>query len=93
MAETSSDFGTLRSRMIRPTGTIMAPPIPCTRRAATRSGRLLASEQRIEPSVNRMMAPLKTRRVPKRSAMMPLAGMNTARLRRYEVSAMLIWSG
>ena len=34
MAPMSSDFGTDRTRMSRPTGTIMAPPKPCIMRAA-----------------------------------------------------------
>ena len=36
--EISSDFGTLRRMTRRPTGTIMAPPRPCTMRKATNSG-------------------------------------------------------
>lgn len=82
MAETSSDFGTLRSRMMRPTGTIMAPPTPWISRAATSRGRLVDCEHRMEPRVKSPIAALKTRFVPKRSAITPLAGMKTARLRR-----------
>ncbi len=33
---TMSALATLRSRTSRPTGTIIAPPIPCRNRAATR---------------------------------------------------------
>ena len=36
MARTSSDFDTARSMTSRPTGDIIAPPTPCSMRAATR---------------------------------------------------------
>ncbi len=35
IARTSSVLGKVRSRISRPTGTIIAPPMPCTMRAAT----------------------------------------------------------
>jgi len=82
MAATSSDFAAVRNRTSRPTGTIMAPPTPCRIRAATRNQRLSARPHRTEPSVKTMIAARKTVRVPKRSAIQPLAGMKTARLSR-----------
>jgi hypothetical protein len=50
MAPTSSLFGVVRSRTRRPTGPIMAPAHPCTRRAAISSARLLAKPQAAEAS-------------------------------------------
>ncbi len=68
----------------------MAPPPPCNRRAKTRKGRFGACAQRIEPAMKILIAKRNTVRVPKRSAIFPLAGMKMARLRRYDVSATLI---
>ena len=82
IARTKSDFGTVRSRTSRPTGTISAPPMPCRIRAATRAGSELAMPQAIDPKVNTTIAALKTRRAPNRSAVQPLIGMNTARLNK-----------
>ena len=80
MARTSSDFANVRTSVSRPTGTIMAPPQPCRMRQATRTWMLLEIPQSNDPSVNRPMAEANTRRVPNRSAIQPLIGMNTARL-------------
>ena len=80
MAFTSRAFGTARSRISRPTGSIAAPPMPCRTRAATRNGRFCASPHNSEPSVNRPIAEANTLRVPNRSAIHPLIGINTARL-------------
>ena len=93
MAATSSVFAAVRSSSSRPTGTIMAPPRPCRTRAATSSTRPSDSPHRIDPTVNTMIAARNTVRVPKRSAIQPLAGMNTVRLSRYEVSATFIRTG
>jgi len=82
MAETSSAFEAVRSSTSRPTGTIIAPPTPCRMREPTRKIRLGACAHRIEPMVNSAIAPRNTVRDPKRSAALPLAGMNTARLSR-----------
>ena len=82
IAATSSCFGTLRSSTRRPTGTIMAPPMPCRMRASTRTPSEFACPQAIEPRVNTTIAARNTVRVPNRSAIQPLAGMNTARLSR-----------
>ena len=82
IARTRSDFGTVRSSTSRPTGTINAPPMPCKMRAATSAGSEVAMPQPIEPKVKTTIASVKTRRAPKRSAVQPLIGMNTARLSR-----------
>ena len=81
-ASTSSDLGTVRSRMMRPTGTIMAPPMPCRPRAATRPPSEVAKPQASEPRVKTAIATRNTWRAPNRSASQPLMGMNTVRLRR-----------
>ena len=80
MARMSSDLANVRTRVSRPTGTIMAPPQPCRMRQATSRWMLLDMPQRNDPSVNRPMAEANTRRVPNRSAIQPLIGMKTARL-------------
>ena len=80
MARMSSDLANVRTSVSRPTGTIMAPPQPCRMRQATSRWMSLDMPQSKEPRVNRPIAEAKTRRVPKRSAIQPLIGMNTARL-------------
>ena len=65
---------------MRPTGIIMAPPMPCRTRQATSMSILADRPHSTEPSVNKPIAEAKTRRVPKRSAIQPLIGMKTARL-------------
>ena len=82
MAPTMSALVTERRRTRRPTGTIMAPPKPCSMRAATSCHRELLSPHRIEPVRKTTMAPRKTFFAPYRSATQPLIGMNTARLNR-----------
>ncbi len=82
MAATMPSGGTARNRIRRPTGTIMAPPIPCRIRNTTSSGRLLAKPHRVEASENSAIAIQNTRRAPSRSASQPLSGRNTARLSR-----------
>ena len=80
MARTSSDLAKERTSVRRPTGTIIAPPNPCSTRNATSRWMLRARPHRSEPNANTPMAPANTRRVPKRLAIQPLTGMNTARL-------------
>ena len=80
MARTSSDFGKALTKVSRPTGTIMAPPQPCSMRQATSRWMSLDKPQSNEPNVNNPMAEAKTRRVPNLSATQPLTGMKTARL-------------
>ena len=82
IARTRSVFGKLFSRISRPTGTIIAPPMPCTMRAATSIHSELEKPQPIEPIVNTTIAAVNTRRAPKRSAVQPLIGTKTARLSR-----------
>ena len=79
IAESISDRGNVRTRASRPTGVIIAPPMPWTTRAATSMGMLIASPQKSEPRVKRLTAQVNTRLVPKRSAIQPLTGMKTAR--------------
>ena len=78
MALTSSRRSTVRTSTSRPTGVIIAPPMPCTIRAMTKSSSELDSAQPIEPSTNTAMAARNTVRAPNRSAVQPLNGMNTA---------------
>lgn len=77
MARTICSFGVLRNTTSRPTGTIIAPPRPCSVRAAVKAGRLPLAAHSSEDSVNTMIAAANTRRAPKRSAIQPLIGMNT----------------
>ena len=67
--------------VIRPTGSIMAPPTPCRMRQATRMWSSLDTPQSSDPNVKMPMAHAKTTRVPKRFAVQPLMGMNTAKLK------------
>ena len=67
-----------RTSTSRPTGVIMAPPMPCTMRATTKPSSEFASAQPIEPITKIAIAARNTVRAPKRSAVQPLAGMNTA---------------
>ncbi len=78
MALTRSRLATLRTSTMRPTGVIMAPPMPCTMRAMTKSVSEFDSAQPIEPIMNTAMAARNTVRAPKRSAVQPLAGMKIA---------------
>ena len=53
IAATSSVFAAVRSSSSRPTGTIIAPPMPCRTRAADQeSTRPFDRPHRIEPMVN-----------------------------------------
>lgn len=82
MARTRSTFDTERSSTRRPTGTIIAPPMPCRMRASTRCQIEVEKPHRIEPMTNTAIASRKTLRAPNRSATQPLIGMNTARANR-----------
>ncbi|MNX65705.1 hypothetical protein D3C86_967730 [compost metagenome] len=64
MALSRSCLGTVRSRMIRPTGTIIAPAIPWTMRAITSWGRSWDRAQATELRVKRPIAATNTRRAP-----------------------------
>ncbi len=78
VARMRSDFGVTRSTTSRPTGTIMAPPMPCSTRAAKKLQNPFDRPQRAEARVNRPMAEPNTVRAPKRSAAQPLSGMPAA---------------
>ncbi len=78
MACRNSARGTVRSNARRPTGSSNAPPSPCTTRAATSWPRPCDSAQATDPSTNSTMAEKKMRRVPKRSAIQPDAGISIA---------------
>ena len=79
---TISAFGTTPSMTPRPTGTIMAPPTPCTIRAATSWPSEPDRPQAIEPMVNTAIAAPNTLRAPNRSASQALIGMKMASDRR-----------
>ncbi len=65
--------------MMRPTGTIIAPPTPCTKRASTSVVSEVEAAHSSEPAMKMMMAARNTVRAPKRSATQPQMGMNTPR--------------
>ena len=75
-------FSVLRSTISRPTGTIMAPPMPCSTRAAVNCHNVPLAAQSTDDSVNATMAEANTVRAPNRSVTQPLAGMNTATVSR-----------
>ena len=79
---TSSDLGTARITTMRPTGTIMAPPSPCTARQNTNCPSEFEKAQPIDATMNTASASRKVVQEPTRSATQPLTGMNTARLTR-----------
>src|SRR6266700_160727 len=93
MASISARLSTERISTRRPTGVIIAPPIPCTMRATTKSVSEEDAAQPIEPSTNTTIAARNTVRPPNRSAVQPLIGMNTASESRYEVTASLSANG
>ena len=93
IAFTSALLSIERSSTSRPTGVIIAPPMPCRMRAITKSVTEADSAQPIEPAMNTATASENTSRAPKRSAVQPLAGMNTASDNRYEVIASFSVSG
>ena len=78
MALRSRRLSKLRTMINRPTGVIMAPPMPWTIRAKTNCSSECEAAQPIEPSTNTPIAARNTLRVPKRSAVQPLAGMPIA---------------
>src|SRR5215468_861476 len=82
-------FSVLRSTISRPTGTIMAPPIPCRTRAAVNCQSVPLAAHSTEESVNVTIAQANTVRAPNRSVTQPLAGMNTATVSRYADIPML----
>src|SRR3984893_7106310 len=93
MALTSALLSIERSSTSLPTGVIMAPPMPCTMRAITKLVTEEESAQPIDPTRNTAIAIENTARAPNRTAVQPLAGMNTASDSRYEVMASFSVSG
>src|SRR5258705_10361912 len=75
------------------TGVMIAPPAPCRRGAKKKWFTEVDSAKPIEPIMKTATARLNTMRAPKRSAVQPLAGMNTASDNRYEVMASFSVSG
>ncbi len=82
MARTRSFFSVVRKTTSRPTGTIMAPPIPCTTRAAAKLHSPVLKPHAMEARVKIATAAQNTLRAPYRSAMKPLAGRKTASVKR-----------
>ena len=78
IAATRSLFGVARTRTRRPTGVIMAPPMPCRKRETTKAGSELETAQATEPMTNTAMAARNMFLAPKRSAIQPLIGMKMA---------------
>ncbi len=78
MASSMSALVVSRSTTRRPTGTISAPPKPCTIRIATSMGRVELAAQAIEARVKTAMATARIRRPPNRSVSQPLTGMPAA---------------
>ncbi|MOA40057.1 hypothetical protein D3C78_1618890 [compost metagenome] len=78
---TRSFLSVLRSTARRPTGTISAPPMPWSTRAATNISRLWLSPHSKEARVKTTIAPANTRHVPNRSAIQLERGMKTATAR------------
>ncbi len=81
-AWTSSLRGTLLRSTSRPTGTIMAPPIPWRKRAMTKPSSEVEAAQASDPAMKTPSAALKTVREPNLSAIQPEIGMKIARLTR-----------
>ena len=78
IAATSSFFGVARTSTRRPTGVIMAPPMPCRKRDTTKAGSELANAQATEPAMKTAIAARNTFLAPNRSAIQPLIGMKIA---------------
>jgi hypothetical protein len=81
IARTNWALGNDRTRVKRPTGTIIAPPKPCKMRHATNVWISADRPHSNEPNVNIPTAAENTWRVPDRSANQPLTGTNTATLK------------
>ena len=64
MALIKSTFGVVRSTISRPTGTIIAPPMPCTTRKIVSTASVGAVAQPMDATVNNAIAIEKTPRAP-----------------------------
>ena len=82
MALIRRSFGVARSTTRRPTGTIIAPPMPCSTRSAVKSADRWRRRSSTDASVKITMAAANTRRAPKRSATQPLIGISTPSVSR-----------
>ena len=82
MARTRSDLSEYRNTASRPTGTIIAPPMPCSTRMPTSIGSDTLAAHPIEAIVKTAIAVMNTRRTPNRSAIHPVAGISTATVTR-----------
>jgi hypothetical protein len=82
IVRTSSPFSVTRSTLRRPTGTIIAPPTPCSTRITVSWVRSVLRAQSTEATVNTTIAPRKMWRAPKRTESQPLSGMATATVSR-----------
>ena len=78
MAATSSRRGVALTSTSRANGVIIAPPSPCSERAATKENSDPDMAQAIEPATKTPIATRKTRLAPNRSPIQPLIGMKTA---------------
>lgn len=79
MAETSSVRFVVRKRTRRPTGVIIAPPMPCRKRESTNSNTDDDTAQQMDPTTKTPMAKRKIFLAPYLSAIQPLIGMKIAR--------------
>ena len=70
--------GVVRSTTSRPTGTMKAPPTPCSARAAMKNHAAVENPQSAELSVNSAIAAVSTARAPKRSTAQALGRMKIA---------------
>ena len=77
MAESMSFFATPRSSSRRPTGTIIAPPMPCRMRNSTNSPSPCDRPHSTEATTKVAIASMKTRFAPNRSAIQAEKGMKT----------------
>ena len=68
--------------IVRPTGTIIAPPAPCSTRIPTSMPRFTLTAQPIEARVNSAIAVRKTIRLPSRRVSQPDSGIAVASVSR-----------
>ena len=77
-----SPLSAAESTIIRPTGTIIAPPAPCSTRKATSWPSDPLAAQPIDAPVNSAIAVRKTTRLPSRLVSQPDSGISTASVSR-----------
>jgi hypothetical protein len=82
MARTRSRRSIELSTTSRPTGTIIAPPIPCRTRVSVSMASPVDAAHSADATVNTSTARKNSRRAPIRSASQRLSGMNTATVTR-----------